>query len=68
MTFVSPFDSLGDKSKIDNEEWELYTGSFGCQNDDCWNIAVEAKHYPNQKLLVWSCKDGHISRIEDYNG
>lgn len=64
MTFVSPFDSF-DK-KVVETEWELWTGSFGCQEKDCWEVATEAKYAPEARLLTWKCPEGHISKIEDY--
>ena len=68
MTFISPFDSLGENIRASEAKWELYTGSFACQQQDCWKVASEAKFFPKEKLLTWKCSDGHISRIEDYNG
>lgn len=68
MTFVSPFDQLGENSKVQNVEWEVWTGSFSCQENGCWEVAHEAKYAPEEKLLTWKCSEGHISKIEDYKG
>lgn len=67
MTFISPLDTLGENWAVDKTEWELWEGSFGCQERDCWEAAHEAKYAPEKKLLTWKCPKGHVSKIEDYN-
>jgi len=68
MTFVSPFDSLGENIKAANAQWELWTGAFSCEEKDCFGVATEAKYFPKEKLLTWMCPEGHIGKIEDYQG
>lgn len=45
-------------------EGVVIDGTFGCQR--CQEQANEAEWFVNEKILQWSCPDGHLSYIEDF--
>jgi hypothetical protein len=62
--FRNPFVDLG-KPRLDADGEEV-EGAFSCQVIGCYEVARDAKFYPTTKLLVWTCKDGHDSKIEGF--
>lgn len=68
MTFISPFDSLGENWNVEHTDWELWTGAFACGEKDCYGVANEAKYSREHKILTWKCPHGHVGKIEDYIG
>lgn len=40
-------------------------GSFGCQF--CFEQVGDATYYAVQKLLKWTCSEGHVSFVEDFS-
>lgn len=60
----NPFEQLSTPHEVEYDEWG---GAFSCQYQDCWEVASIAKYIKAEKLLVWQCKKGHISRIEGMN-
>lgn len=66
MTFISPFDTLGENLRAAETQWDYWEGNFACQSEGCFKNAHEAKYSRKNQLLTWQCPDGHISKIEDY--
>jgi len=42
-------------------EWETVEGSFACERCPRW--LTTARYHVGEKLLVWKCECGHISKI-----
>ena len=40
------------------------SGSFGCQT--CYTQCDEAEYFSVEKILKWTCPDGHISYVEEF--
>lgn len=39
-------------------------GAFGCQT--CYEQCDDAEYFRVEKILKWTCSEGHISYIEDF--
>lgn len=57
------FEQIAGSKPADGEELE---GVFSCQQQGCWDVEEKAMYYPERKLLVWTCEDGHQNKIEDF--
>lgn len=62
----NPFMRLGEP-RLENPKGEEVTGAFSCQEDDCYEVASTARYLEEVSMLTWKCKDGHMSRLEDFN-
>lgn len=52
-------------SKQAKPEGVVIDGTFGCQH--CRDSADEAEYFPGEKILKWTCQDGHVSFIEEFS-
>lgn len=61
----NPFEDLS-APRLDNPQGEEVEGQFSCQERGCYNVSKEARYLEEVKILTWICKDGHISKVEDF--
>lgn len=61
----NPFDSLKKPKKVKEENYDEWEGQFSCATYRCQGYAKIAKYYPNDRLLVWFCQEGHKSTLEN---
>ena len=60
----NPFEDLSQPQELSFEE---VGGAFTCQERGCWDTTTEAKYLNKEKVLTWICKNGHTSKIEDFD-
>lgn len=51
-----------DTDSLGFDEWG---GEFECQTPRCHAVATVAKYFADLKWLVWTCPNGHESKVED---
>jgi hypothetical protein len=39
-------------------------GAFGCQT--CYEQCDDAEYFRVEKILKWTCSEGHVSYVEDF--
>lgn len=57
------FQELYDKM---NEGREAVGGTMQCQERDCYSVVDEGIYIEAEKLLMWTCEEGHENRIEGF--
>lgn len=62
---MNPFKTLFEDSpgKPDFQGEEV-GGAMSCQHGVCPGVATEGVYYASEKLLVYTCPEGHVNRCE----
>lgn len=50
-----------------NQVLETVDGVFQCQERGCFDIVEEAVYNEPDKLLTWTCEEGHDNKIEGFD-
>lgn len=62
---INPFEQIC-APRLDNIVYEEVEGSFACQEEGCFVCMPEAKYFPAQKLLTWTCAAGHVCKVRNF--
>lgn len=68
----NPFDDLGKEPKVHSikpsrmDNWDEIGGLFSCDYPYCAEKATVAWYNPQEQALQYTCKDGHLTRLEGF--
>lgn len=54
--------------QFDEQGWEEVDGPMQCQDRECRAVAAAGKYSKELKLVTWMCPNGHVSKMENYDG
>jgi hypothetical protein len=64
---LNPYKELFGESEVEDGDYEEVGGAMACQRPSCQQVAVEGKYYYMDKVLTYTCPDGHQNVLDGIN-